>query len=85
VPNELGCSSTPREPDRDLRSKPKDGVVPACVNGCDIKRRELGMLCLNQGANQTFIDLDFCCRGTTVHVEILEDILCRSEASSFAK
>jgi hypothetical protein len=81
APNELRCDSTAREPD----SKPKDGVVPSLVNGCDIKRGELGMLCSNQRTNQTFVDLDFRWWGTTVHVEILKEILCRSEASSFCR
>ena len=46
--------------DGELRSKPKNGIVPARVNGCDVKRGQFGMLCLQQRANQTFIDLDFC-------------------------
>jgi hypothetical protein len=75
VPNELSCDSSAREPDGELRSKLKDGVVPARVNGRDIKRGEFGMLCLNQRANQNFIDLDFRWWCTTIHVEILKEIL----------
>jgi len=68
--NELSCDSAAREPDRELGSQPKDGVVPACVNGCYVKPGEFGMLCLNHRANQILIDLNFRCWGTTVHVEI---------------
>jgi hypothetical protein len=47
VPNQFSCDSAAREAHGELRSKPKDGIVPAWVNEQYIKRREFGMLCLN--------------------------------------
>ena len=67
VPNKVGRNSATRDADGELRSKPKNGIVPARVNGCDVKRGQFGMLCLQQRANQTFIDLDFCGWGTRLY------------------
>lgn len=67
VPNKIGRNSAARDADGELRSKPKNGIVPARVNGCDVKRGQSGMLCLQQCANQTFIDLDFCGWGTRLY------------------
>lgn len=75
VSNELSSDSTAREPNDQVHSKPKDSVGPTAVDGRDVKLGKFGMLGLNQYADQIFIDLDFRCRGATVHVEILKEIL----------
>ena len=75
MPNQFSCESAAREAHGELCSKPKDGIVPSCVNGQYIKRREFGLLCLNKRANQSFVDLDFRSRSAAIHVEILNKIL----------